>query len=179
MRRNNRSRILDAAILVVERDGLRGLTLEATAEAAGLTRGGMMYHFRDREALQYALHEHLAAQWDEQLTEKAGKPASECTADERIAAYALAASENSTSAELALLLDAAKNPSYAAIWDEVQRRWTPTPDEAVTDARALDRFVVRLAADGLWAYEATNDAPLTPQLRHALAGRIATLLDPS
>ena len=85
-------------------------------------------------------------------------------------------SENSTSAELALLLDAAKNPVYAAIWDEVQRRWTPTPDEAAADARALDRFVVRLAADGLWAYEATNGSPLTPALRQRLAGRIATLL---
>jgi AcrR family transcriptional regulator len=179
MRPNNRTAILDAAVRVVMRDGLRALTLEATAEAAGLTRGGMMYHFRDREALVHALNEHLAAEWERRLIEAAGKPADECSPDERIAAYSLITSSEATnSAELALILEASKNSRDAALWDEVQRRWTPTPDEAEADDAALDRFVLRLAADGLWAHDAVSGATLSPRLRRRLAERIASLVHP-
>lgn len=176
MRPNSKSRILDAAIRVVERDGVRGLTLEATAEEAELTRGGMMYHFRDRDALVIALHEHLARLWEAQLEQAAGKTAAEATADERIAAYALITSQKATSAELALLLEGAKNPQLAATWDAIQRRWTPTPAQAADDPAAFDRFVLRLAADGLWAYDAINAEEIPSALRKSLAERIAVLL---
>ncbi|GLK15904.1 TetR/AcrR family transcriptional regulator [Herbiconiux flava] len=177
MRPNNRTAILDAAVRVVTRDGLRGLTLEATAEEAGLTRGGMMYHFRDRGALVHALNEHLAREWDARLESAAGKAADACTPDERIAAYTLVTSSEETNpAELALILEASKNPTDSALWDEVQRRWTPTPAEAEADPAALDRFVLRLAADGLWAYDAISGDELPPALRRRLAVRIATLL---
>ena len=73
MRPNNRTRILEAATRVVERDGVRRLTLEATAEEAGLTRGGMKYHFRDKDALMLALQEFESARWEAQLEEAAGK----------------------------------------------------------------------------------------------------------
>ncbi|MFB2597290.1 TetR/AcrR family transcriptional regulator [Herbiconiux sp. P17] len=177
MRQNNKTRVLDAAIRVVERDGLRGLTLEAAAEEAGLTRGGITYHFRDKAALELALHEHLAALWEEQLEGLAGKPAAEATPDERIAAYALA-SQGASSAEMALLLEGSKNPQYAALWNAIQHRWTPTAAEAATDPAAFDRFVLRLAADGLWAYDAINTDDIPPALREQLAKRIATLLRP-
>ncbi|GAA2232594.1 TetR/AcrR family transcriptional regulator [Herbiconiux moechotypicola] len=175
MRQNNRVKVLDAAIRVVEAHGVRGLTLEATAEEAGLTRGGMMYHFRDRDALLVALHEHLAQLWEQQLEQAAGKPAAEATPDERIAAYAIVTASDSAPAELALLLEGSKRPEFAGPWEEVQRRWTPTAAEAVADPAAFDRFVLRLAADGLWAYDALTGDTLTPDFRQALARRIAEL----
>ncbi|WP_066039496.1 TetR/AcrR family transcriptional regulator [Herbiconiux solani] len=178
MRPNNRAKILDAAARVVGRAGLRALTLEATAEEAGLTRGGMMYHFRDRDALVLALHEHLAAEWEAQLVAAAGKPADQATADERIAAYARATSEDASAAEFALLVDSAHDPRFAQIWAAVQHRWSPSPAEASTDPAALDRFVLRLAADGLWAYDAFDAEPLAPEFRRQVAERITSLLGP-
>jgi AcrR family transcriptional regulator len=177
MRPNNRTKVLDAAVRVVEREGLRGLTLEATAEEAGLTRGGMMYHFRDKDALVLALHEHLAADWEARLEAAAGGPAADVTADQRIAAYARVAVEEASRAEFALLLEASHDARFGETWSAVQRRWTPTPEQAAADPRAFDHFVLRLAADGLWAYDSFDSDPLTPELRAALADRITALLD--
>ncbi|WP_440708523.1 TetR/AcrR family transcriptional regulator [Herbiconiux sp. YIM B11900] len=176
MRPNNRTRILEAATRVVERDGVRRLTLEATAEEAGLTRGGMMYHFRDKDALMLALQEFESARWEEQLEAAAGKTAAEATPDERIAAYARVAMESASGAEFALVIESSSDPRLAEPWNVVQRRWTPTPQQAATDPAEFDRFVLRLAADGLWSYDAFGSEPITPELRAALAERISTLL---
>ena len=46
-----RRRILDAAEQVVLRDGVGHLTLEAAAAEAGLSKGGVLYHFPTRDAL--------------------------------------------------------------------------------------------------------------------------------
>lgn len=57
-------------------------------------------------------------------------------------------------------------------------RWAPSLTTADVDNQvALDRFIARLAADGLWLYESLNTEPLAPELRRALAERIAGALD--
>lgn len=55
-----RERILDAAIAVVGDQGAGRLTLEAVAEAAGVSKGGLLYHFNTKQALlQGLLSRHL------------------------------------------------------------------------------------------------------------------------
>ncbi|HJY71682.1 MAG TPA: hypothetical protein VJ347_07865 [Streptosporangiaceae bacterium] len=39
-------------------------------------------------------------------------------------------------------------------------------------------FLARLAADGLWLFEATRPAPLAPEVKEALIRRIAALTEP-
>src|SRR5580704_395934 len=46
-----KGRIVDAAEEVVLRDGVARLTLEAAAAEAGLSKGGVLYHFPTRDAL--------------------------------------------------------------------------------------------------------------------------------
>lgn len=50
-----RERILDAAIAVVGEQGAGRLTLEAVAEAAGVSKGGLLYHFGTKQALLQGL----------------------------------------------------------------------------------------------------------------------------
>lgn len=49
--------------------------------------------------------------------------------------------------------------------------FTPTTD--LDDSGAIDQFIARLAADGLWLYESLTAERLTPELRRAVAERIA------
>ena len=42
---DTRRRLLDAATAVVRRDGARALTLDAVAAEAGVSKGGLLYHF--------------------------------------------------------------------------------------------------------------------------------------
>ncbi len=65
-----RERILDALVAVVAQDGPAGATLDAVAAAAGVSKGGLLYHFGTKEALFDGLLERLTrtaredvAQW--------------------------------------------------------------------------------------------------------------------
>lgn len=55
-----RTRILDAAEAIVRARGVPGLTLEAAAREAGVSKGGLLYHFGSKEALLSALLTRLA-----------------------------------------------------------------------------------------------------------------------
>lgn len=55
-----RTRILDAAERIVQAKGVPALTLEAAARAAGISKGGLLYHFASKEAMLHGLVERLA-----------------------------------------------------------------------------------------------------------------------
>ena len=51
MRPSNRERIVAGALEIIAREGIDALNFEALAEEVGLTRGGIVYHFRTRDDL--------------------------------------------------------------------------------------------------------------------------------
>lgn len=178
MRTSKRSQILEAATRVVEREGVKSVTFDSVAAEAGLTKGGLLYHFASREDLVQSIHQHLADQWEAQMTATAGKPAQEATATERLTAYTRVATQSATRAELLFMLEGSTTPRHAAPWDAVMERWVPPLTSTYADdPDALDQFIARLAADGLWLYESLTAERLTPQLRRALAERIANTLN--
>jgi AcrR family transcriptional regulator len=64
-----RDRILDAALNVIGESGACRMTLDAVAEAADVSKGGLLYHFPDKESLlRGVLDRHLdrRKQWMEQ-----------------------------------------------------------------------------------------------------------------
>jgi AcrR family transcriptional regulator len=154
VRPSNRDRILDTAVRVVQREGVTAVTFDSVAAEAELTRGGIMYHFPSREDLLAAIHQHLADRWEASLLADAGRPVEELTADERLAAYIRVSAQSATRAELQLMLEAATRPEWAAPWSSVLERWAPVPADAGDDDASMARLVTRLAADGLWMFEA-------------------------
>ncbi|NLX13192.1 MAG: TetR/AcrR family transcriptional regulator [Phycisphaerales bacterium] len=54
-----RDRLLDAAEQIAARDGVSTLTLEAVAHEAGVSKGGLLYHFPAKSALITAIVERL------------------------------------------------------------------------------------------------------------------------
>ena len=65
-RPNARDRILNAVLAVTEKSGAGHLSLEAIARQAGVSKGGLLYHFPTKKSLMRALVEHHLS-----LTEKA------------------------------------------------------------------------------------------------------------
>ena len=55
---NARGRILDAALAVSDRVGAAHLTLDAVAAEAGVSKGGVLYHFASKELLLQGVVEH-------------------------------------------------------------------------------------------------------------------------
>ena len=67
--RDTRSQLLDAAEAVVTRDGVRNLTLDAVAAQSGISKGGLLYHFRSKEDLAAAMIQRSIAWFDDALIE--------------------------------------------------------------------------------------------------------------
>ena len=55
----SRDAILEAAIRVATRDGLLATTLENVAREAGVTKGGVLYHFASKDLLLTGMIEHF------------------------------------------------------------------------------------------------------------------------
>jgi AcrR family transcriptional regulator len=72
-----RRQILDAALRVAARDGLRGLTLRAVAAEAGLSHGLVLFHFGRKQALVDALLD-AALAWLAARATPAGPPRRVC-----------------------------------------------------------------------------------------------------
>lgn len=189
MRPSKRPEILDAATRVVQREGVTTLTYESVAAEAGMTKGGLLYHFPSREELLLGLHRHVAQNWELALEAQAGGTAQELSRDERFRAF-VRLSQNPERAELLLMLEASEDPVANAAWDEVFARWAPqppevpersdgqdtqAPDDDAAEAAAVQRFIARLAADGLWFYEALSTERLDPRLRERVTEEIIAL----
>ena len=66
-RSDARTRILDAALAVADRVGAANLTLDAVAADAGVSKGGLLYHFASKDQLLRAVVEHHMAEHQREL----------------------------------------------------------------------------------------------------------------
>jgi AcrR family transcriptional regulator len=70
-----RATILDAALRIVSKSGLDGLTIGTLADATGMSKSGLFAHFGSREELLLAVLAHGQAQFTEVVFQPAmGKP---------------------------------------------------------------------------------------------------------
>ncbi|RZQ61514.1 TetR/AcrR family transcriptional regulator [Amycolatopsis suaedae] len=175
MRPSSRTAILDAAVRLAERDGVGSLTLEAAAQEAGLSKGGLIYHFAGKDALMLAVVEHIIGGWEEAMLRELGKPFDEATPGERVRAYTqVFAGASASRADMEILVDSLHNEALLAPWRAMLDRWVAEPKSTVDDA-AVDRVVARLAADGLWFAEATGTSGIGTRMRAAVLRRIGLL----
>ena len=173
-----RARILTAAENVVLRDGVTHLTLESTAAQAGLSKGGVLYHFPSRNALVGAMVTRLIDSFHADL---ADRQAADRAPGSFTRAYVRATFDPGSPPETerenrlgaALVAAATAEPELLAPlqadFADMQRG---VQDDGIDAARAT---VARLAADGLWLAELFGLGPLDPGLRDRVAGVLIDL----
>lgn len=69
-----RESVLDAFERLLIDDGERAATMDAAARAAGVSKGGLLYHFASKDALEQALLERLRALVDADVATMATAP---------------------------------------------------------------------------------------------------------
>jgi AcrR family transcriptional regulator len=62
-------RILDAAEGLILTRGVAGFTLDGVAQAAGVSKGGLLYHFRSKDSLISGMQRRMASRMAETLRE--------------------------------------------------------------------------------------------------------------
>lgn len=141
-----RERVLDAFEALLIDDGERAATLDATARAAGVSKGGLLYHFGAKDDLVSGLLQRLAMLVDEDITSMLAAP-------EGPVAYYLRTSVlvddplDRTLVAVSRLAQGGREDASAAL-HEVRGRWADAIAPSVRDGAALD--VVMLVSDGLY-----------------------------
>jgi AcrR family transcriptional regulator len=144
-----RDRLLDAAERVASRSGLQNFTLEAVAHEAGVSKGGLLYHFPSKSALITAVVQRLADRCEADQHEALAE-ASDCPgAFSR--AYVSVRTDPLDPGELrvhtALLAAAATDPRFLDPFREKMAAW-----QARLEADGIEpevAMIVRLAIDGM------------------------------
>lgn len=171
---DTKSRILSAAQAVVARDGVSGLTLDAVAAEASLSKGGLIYHFASKEALIQAMVARLIERFEARIEAYRALDAAPGAWTRGYLAAALPApgteGDREAADEAALVAALGTDPDLLAPYRERQAAWAARQRADGIDAQTA--FVVRLAADGLWLNEVFGVHPLPEAERAALVARL-------
>jgi len=170
-RTDTRKRLLDAAASVVRRDGAKALTLDAVAAEAGVSKGGLLYHFKTKRDLLDAMLEGWVEEFGAEIAaaeEGKGFAHGYVKAADRTG---WAATERAT--QFGLLAAMVDEP---ATLERVRARYAAWQNQLVAQAAdPVDATVARLAADGLWLNDLLGLAPPAGELRKRVMERMLAL----
>jgi AcrR family transcriptional regulator len=172
--RDTRERLLDAAVAVVRRDGAQSLTLDAVAAQAGVSKGGLLYHFRSKRQLLDGMVERWLADWQAQIDRESGQQG--FLTGYVHATHLGGAGPEEREAEFGLLAALIAEP---AVLQVVRDRYEQWQAEAVaTTDDPVEATVARLATDGLWFADLLGFAPPRGELREQVLARLLELARP-
>jgi AcrR family transcriptional regulator len=159
--RDTRGRLLDATVAVIGRAGAQGLTLEAVAAQAGVSKGGLLYHFASKRELLDA----LLGRWMDEFEADVERDT------DGVAVGYVRACDGTSGDERALIGAIAAEPEALA---PVRERYAELQDRVAAEG-GVDATVARLAADGLWLADLLGLGPLHGELRERVLERLVIL----
>ncbi|MEZ4707999.1 MAG: TetR/AcrR family transcriptional regulator [Caldilineaceae bacterium] len=171
-----RELIFAACSRILQRDGLAQLTLDAVAQEAGLSKGGLLYHFPTKLAMIEALFQYHTERFNARLQTLV--ETEESDPGGWLRAYAKASMEQITDAASASLLASLfaageRYPSVLEIMRQHYVQWQQQVEAAgLEPALAL---LVRLAVDGFWFTEMYQYAPLSAAQRQIVLEQIVRM----
>lgn len=168
--------MLDAAEAIVLENGARHMTLDAVAAKAGVSKGGLLYHFPTKEALLKTMLERLRNQMDEEWKKKAKglKPGPR----REIKAFILASTDRDPRKDQigsALLAAVAHNPKLLQTAQKDFRK--RLMDLLPPDLDFKRGAVILFALHGLVLSELLSLSPLSPKERRDLVEELLRLAE--
>lgn len=166
-RPNRRRELLDAAVTVIRRDGAQSLTLDAVAAEAGVSKGGVLYHFGSKRALIDGLVDCWLDDFEERLDGR------DLAAAYVRASDLSAAGPEVSASEFGMLAALVEDPE---VLEAARRRYAEWMERMLGGTLAReDAWLVRLAADGLWYSDLLGIAPPQGDDRRRLIERLLAL----
>lgn len=165
-----RNGILEATAGVLLRDGVESFTISRVAREAGLSVGGLRYHFASKRELLEALIDHAVSGFDAALNSAGDEPGA------KTRAYITATLSGKESRQLAAALVAtvAVDSTLLAVLRRHFVHWQSLLDEDGIDTTA--GLLIRLAMDGWWLAAFADLAPPDDQAAARLRARIEALV---
>lgn len=153
--------ILDAANRVIMDNGAEGFTLNAVAQEADISKGGLFYHFPSKNHLIQKMIERMIAMVDSTLADELIK-----SDGDYLTAYIRASFKTNSEPDkisYALFAAIANDPKLI---EPLRSHFFKMQDEIVAAAASpAIGTLIRLSLDGLWLSDLFGFAPPTPTLR--------------
>lgn len=158
-----REKLLQAAGIVVQEKGVSQLTLDSVAKQAGVSKGGLLYHFPNKEALIRAMVDYLMQLNTHTLLDH--KPLHSLEKGRFVRAFLETTEVSPEQRELSAGLIAAfvTNPELLQTVREHYQYWQERVETDGIDPAVAT--VVRLASDGLFFADLFQLAPPSGDLR--------------
>jgi AcrR family transcriptional regulator len=173
---NSRDRLLDAAEELVSVQGATSLTLDAVAKAAGVSKGGLLYHFPTKEALLQAMVDRHLEEIDRRVSGLLASGGDYARNPLLAHVHALLeAIPAKRAVGAALLAASATNP---ALMEPCRRHYAQTLARFGALPCGFERAAtVLLAVDGLLLTELIHMSPFTPEQRERVVARLVQLAE--
>lgn len=171
-------RILDAAEKVVLEVGASHMTLCAVAKKAGLSKGGLLYHFPSKDDLLKAMIQRLAERLRQTRYEKMQQLQGESFPE--LKAYVLSSLYPSPELDnifAAILAAISHNPKLLKLIREEYQKFLQELSKSVPSFFQMMRTV--LAVDGLRLIELLRLSPFSQEQRTAIIAEILKNIDES
>ncbi|MBF6261555.1 TetR/AcrR family transcriptional regulator [Nocardia farcinica] len=175
---STRDRILNALEALLLEKGMSQVTLENVAAAAGVSKGGLLYHFKSKDALLAGLVRRLGERAAHQMADTTAKGVS-------IAEWYLQTPNPDNAAdavEMELyrsMLATMRSVDAKDDADEVQRAladlmvsWSDGLDEEIDDPVRAD--IIRLVGDGVYLRALLGIPPIDPERYRRVVERLLT-----
>ena len=173
-------KILNAAALIVKREGVTSLTLEAAAKEAGISKGGLLYHYPNKDTLIECMNQYLLDQYltNIQIRAQEAKDAKLSNGGKWTRAYiqeSFAKPGEKSDFSTAFLTLATMQDDLKAVYQEKQVYMQKCSEtDKINPYMAT---ILRLAADGLQFHEALGQSPISQEMRKNLEKHMLDLTD--
>jgi AcrR family transcriptional regulator len=171
-------RILDAVGRLSMELGAGNITLEQVAQAAGVSKGGLLYHFPTKEALLLAMGQRYVQTFEASWREARERLPDEPSADLKASVLGVLCRPSSDACQAAAILAAAAHdPALTGMFRACLAEHT---NELASSPGSFERkAIISLAIDGLVLREALRISPFSPDQRDAVIHALLQLADES
>ncbi len=174
-KKGSKDKIIEAVYELVRNDGIAKMTMESVAEQAGLSKGGLFYHFPKKENLIEAMVKQMFDQFDHQINQEHEKdqlPGG--TTRSYLKTTFLKYDKEENEFVVALLAALVNNPELLKPAKENYQNWQKQLENDQIDP--VISTIVRLATDGLWFSELFGLAPIQSELRNEVFEKLNELV---
>lgn len=158
---------MDAAAALVLKRGTTALTLEAVAEAAHVSKGGLLYYFDSKNSLLEALADYLAEQLRTEVEREAAGGSLAKAYLQVVSRMGQLPKDQQVYKALTIICTA--QPELAG---RVRARLHLSPADNSPAETTLEDLHLRLVADGMWLADLFSCYEITPEQRAALLEKL-------
>ncbi|HEY5757699.1 MAG TPA: TetR/AcrR family transcriptional regulator [Steroidobacter sp.] len=162
-----RQQLLDAAATLVLKKGTTALTLDAVAEAAHVSKGGLLYYFDSKNSLLESLADYLAEDLQIEVERQAAGGSLAKAYLQLVARMGELPKDQQVFKALTIICTA--QPELAG---RVRARLNLSQPDALPGQTPLEELHLRLVADGMWLADLFDCYDISPENRAALLQKL-------